>query len=71
MANHTRQQVTILFADMVGYTALMQEDEVLALSILDRFKNELEEKIAFYDGQLIQYYGDGCLVAFSTAGQAV
>lgn len=71
MTNNTYHFVAILFADMVGYTALMHDDEALALRKLDRFKKELEEKISTFKGQLIQYYGDGCLVAFSDCADSV
>jgi len=66
-----RQLVAILFADITGYTALMQADEQKALGMLKRFKAELESSVATYDGEIIQFYGDGCLVTFGTAVNAV
>lgn len=60
-----RQLAAILFADVVGYTKLMQHDETAALDKLHHFKKELNEKIAVAGGQIIQYYGDGCLAIFN------
>jgi class 3 adenylate cyclase len=36
-----RQLVAIVFADMTGYTALMQETELLAKSLITRSKNTM------------------------------
>ena len=46
---------------------MMQADEMKALSVLDRFKTVLEEGISLYKGDIIQYYGDGCLLSFESA----
>lgn len=60
----------ILFADIVGYTALMQEDEKKALHIIARFKKIIEKETIVYEGKVIQYYGDGCLLSFVSAVRA-
>lgn len=66
-----RKLAAILFADIVGYTALMQENEPLALSALQKFKAELESKVSKHQGEIIQFYGDGCLVTFNSSVDAV
>jgi adenylate cyclase len=66
-----RRLAAILFADVAGYTALMQHDEQDALQKLARFKETLEAKTAEFQGQIIQYYGDGCLVVFDSPAAAV
>lgn len=60
-----------MFTDMVGYTALMQQNETLAIQKQERFRSCFEESIARHDGKVIQYYGDGVLSMFSSALHAV
>ena len=62
-----RQLAAILFADMTGYTALMQENETLARTKRKRFKDVLESMILEHDGKILQYYGDGSLSIFNSA----
>jgi len=62
-----RQLAAILFADMTGYTALMQENEQLARSKRQRLKDVLETTIQKYNGKTLQYYGDGSLSIFNSA----
>ena len=66
-----RQLAAILFADMTGYTALMQENEHLARSKRKRFKDVLEETMQKHDGKILQYYGDGSLSIFNSAINSV
>jgi adenylate cyclase len=66
-----RQLVAIVFADMTGYTTLMQENEALAKSKRLRVKEVLEATITKYNGQILQYYGDGSLSIFKSAIDAV
>lgn len=62
-----RQLVAIMFVDMVGYTALMQENESLAKEKRKHLKQVLERAVNEFDGKVIQYYGDGSLSIFSSA----
>lgn len=62
-----RQLAAILFADMAGYTALMQENEQLARVKRKRLKEVLETTISQYNGKILQYYGDGSLSIFGSA----
>ncbi|NNL20058.1 MAG: tetratricopeptide repeat protein [Ignavibacteriaceae bacterium] len=66
-----RQLAAIMFTDMVGYTALMQEDEKLAKQKRDRHRQVLQESIMKYNGEILQYYGDGTLSMFSSGVEAV
>lgn len=62
-----RQLVAILFVDMTGYTALMQENEQLARSKRQRLKEVLEVSVKNANGKILQYYGDGSLSIFNSA----
>jgi len=62
-----RQLAAILFADMTGYTALVQENEQLARSKRIRLKEVLESTITSFNGRVLQYYGDGSLSIFQSA----
>jgi len=62
-----RQLVAILFADMTGYTSLMQENEQLARRKRQRLKEVLETCIESHNGKILQYYGDGSLSIFNSA----
>ena len=62
-----RQLAAILFADMTGYTALMQANEQLARTKRTRLKEVLESTISNFNGKVLQYYGDGSLSIFQSA----
>src|SRR5580765_8611921 len=66
-----RQLAAILFADMVGYTTLMQENEQLARLKRKRLKDVLEVTISRFNGKILQYYGDGSLSIFNSAIDSV
>jgi TolB-like protein len=63
----THKLTTVLFADIAGYTTLMQEDETKALALLERFKELLEKIVPDQEGEITQYFGDGCLLNFESA----
>jgi serine/threonine-protein kinase len=67
----TRQLAAIMFADMVGYTALMQEDEEEAWAQRDRHRGIITEAVKRHNGEILQFYGDGTLSIFSSAVEAV
>ena len=62
----SRKLAAILFADIVGYTAIMQRNEQEGLRKVKRFRGVLEEKVSQQKGEILQYYGDGCLVIFDS-----
>ncbi|MDN5204062.1 tetratricopeptide repeat protein [Fulvivirgaceae bacterium BMA10] len=67
----TRQLAAIMFTDMVGYTAMMQENELIAKRNRDRHRLVLTKAIDNGHGKIIQYYGDGTLSIFKSAIEAV
>lgn len=66
-----RMLVTIMFTDMVGYTALMQEHEALARQKRARHREVFEQTHSEFDGRIIQYFGDGTLSIFQNTLHAV
>ncbi len=66
-----RQLAAVMFADMTGYTAMMQEDEKRAMILRDRQRQVLETLIPFHNGKILQYFGDGTLSLFGSAIDAV
>ena len=71
MPSENHRLAAILFADIQGYTALMQTHEQQALAALDKFKKTLENLVPQHQGELIQFYGDGCLATFHSSIDAV
>lgn len=57
----------IMFTDIKGYTAMMQKDEQEAIRIRKRHREIFQETMSKYNGQILQYYGDGTLsILYST-----
>jgi TolB-like protein len=50
---------------------MMQEDENAALEKITRFRHVIDIIVEELEGKIIQYYGDGCLVLFNSATDAV
>ncbi len=71
MPEHSHQLAAILFADIVGYTAMMQEDENSAVKKITRFRETVELISSELNGKIIQYYGDGSLLLFNSSTDAV
>lgn len=67
----SRQLVAILFTDIAGYTAMMQEDEEKAVAVLRQYTSILREKVGQYQGTVVNDYGDGNLCTFASATQAM
>jgi TolB-like protein/class 3 adenylate cyclase len=67
----TRQLAAILFTDIAGYTAIMQADEQLAVKLVKHHRLVLEKTVSAYDGEVIEYFGDGSLCIFTSITQAM
>ncbi len=65
-----RMLAAIMFTDMVGYTALMQENERQAKNLRNKHREVLENLVSEHRGQILQYYGDGTLSIFGSAIEA-
>jgi len=66
-----RHLAAIMFADIVGFTALMEEDEDLALKYREKLKKKLETEINIHGGRIIKFSGDGALCSFESAAESV
>ncbi|MFQ5798158.1 MAG: adenylate/guanylate cyclase domain-containing protein, partial [Bacteroidota bacterium] len=65
-----RKLAAIMFTDMVGYTALMQEDESKARALRDRLREIVRRFVDQHGGRILQFYGDGALSSFRSAIEA-
>src|SRR4029077_10991504 len=67
-----RRLAAILAADVVGYSRLMEQDEVGTLSTLKARREELlSPLVTRHHGRVFKVAGDGVLVEFSSAVNAV
>ena len=66
-----RQLAAVMFADIVGYTALMQENEQLGIETRAKYLRVLETQHEAFSGTIVQYYGDGALTMFPNSVDAI
>jgi adenylate cyclase len=70
--SQTRRLAAILAADVAGYSRLMGADEEGMLERLKALRRELlDPKIAEHRGRIVKTTGDGLLVEFASAVDAV
>ena len=67
----TRQLAAIMFADIAGYTAMMEEDEALTLQLRNKLQKKLEEEIVTHHGRILEFRGDGALCSFTSTIEGV
>jgi len=67
----TRQLAAVMFTDIVGYTALMGDDEQKAFTYLARNRDLQKPVIEQFNGRLIKELGDGVMATFDTVSDAV
>lgn len=71
MQKVNRQLSAIMFTDIAGYTAMMQENEPKARALRGRQRDVLEKYIPMHNGKILQTFGDGTLSVFNSAIDAV
>src|SRR5512139_2112902 len=70
--NTNRRLAAIMVADVVGYSRMMEADEVGTLAALkERRKGVLEPVLKAHGGRIVKIMGDGVLVEFPSAVNAM
>ena len=66
-----RRHASIMFTDIVGYTSLMGSDEDRAFEVLSKNREIHQKLVGKYHGTIIKEMGDGMLISFDLASEAV
>lgn len=69
--SQSRQLAAIMFTDIEGFSAMMQQNELTALMLKDRHRSIIETGHKTFNGNIIQYYGDGTVSTFGSVVEAV
>ena len=69
--NRYRKLAAIMFTDIVGYTALMGDDEQTAFELLHKNRHLQKNFITEFNGTWIKEMGDGVLASFQTVTDAI
>jgi TolB-like protein len=71
MNSQLRRHIAVMFTDIVGYTSLMESDENKAYAMLQKNREIHKSCLEIHNGVLIKEMGDGCLISFDLASDAV
>ena len=67
----TRRLAAVWFADIVGYTALSQRDERVALRIVGELQRSARDQCEARAGSVVKVVGDAVLAVFDSVDRAV
>jgi adenylate cyclase len=71
LSHGQRRLAAIVFMDMVGFTALAQKDEHLAMELVAELRGIVRQHLARHNGREVKTMGDGFLVEFASSLEAV
>ena len=66
-----RKLAAIVFTDIVNYTEIMSKDESLGYKYITQHNSLISEHILSFKGELLKELGDGCLLIFNSAYDAL
>jgi len=71
MPEKTHKLAAIVFTDIVGYTKRMEENEQKTMQLLQQQREVIFPLVESHGGEVIKEIGDGLLIMFDSAVQAV
>ena len=71
MSEKTHKLAAIVFTDIVGYTKRMEENEQKTMQLLQTQRDIVFPLVESYGGEVIKEIGDGLMMMFDSAVQAV
>lgn len=61
----------VLSCDIANYSALMAEDEIRTIRLITLFREEIEKRVRYHDGRVVDFVGDNMLAEFKSAIDSV